>query len=87
MEHNKKPAHEFRLGQVRATIWANRSENQDIWFNVRISRRYKDGDLWRESDSFLRDQLPLVAKAADMAYSWIWRRQMERDKADRRSNG
>ncbi len=32
----------------------------------------KNGDLWKESTRFGRDDLPLVAKVADMAHTWIF---------------
>ena len=81
MGEKKKPTHEFKLGRIRAAIWANRSENRDVWFSVRLSRLYKDGDQWNSADSFSHEELPIVAKAADMAYSWIWRRRMALSKA------
>ncbi len=75
MAEKKKPAHEVRLGRIRATIWANQSEESDTWFNVTISRLYKDEGEWRDAESFRRDDLPIVIRAADMAYNWIWTRQ------------
>ena len=69
MGEKRKPAHEFRLGLIRATIWENQTENQDVWFKVTFSRLYRDQDQWKDTDSFRHDDLPVVAKAADMAYS------------------
>ena len=46
-----------------------------MWFNVTMSRLFKDDGKWRDSESFRRDDLPVVAKAVDMAYEWIWNRQ------------
>ena len=71
----KKPTHEIRLGRIRAAIWTNENGQNDVWFNVTVSRLYKDGDDWNDSTSFGRDDLPLVAKVMDMAYAWIWNRQ------------
>ena len=67
-----KPVHEIRLGRVKATIWANKSEGSGVWHNVVISRLYKDGEEWKSSESFNRDDLPLVAKVADLAHTWIY---------------
>jgi len=39
----QRPAHEIRLGRIKATIWANQGDNGP-WFNVTLSRNYKDGD-------------------------------------------
>ena len=65
-----KPAHEIRLGRIKATIWENESENGKR-HNVTIRRLYKDGEQWKSSDSFGRDDLPLVVKVADRAHTWI----------------
>jgi len=46
-----------------------------IWLetlHVTVSRLYKDGDDWKDSTSFGRDDLPLVAKVADQAHSYIF---------------
>jgi hypothetical protein len=65
-----RPAHEVRLGRIKATIWANQADN-GTWFNVTLSRSYKDGNDWKSSNSFGRDELLVVAKVADLAHSWI----------------
>lgn len=70
-EPKAKPVHEVRLGRVKAAIWANETE-QGIRHNVTIARIYKDGNEWKSSQSFGRDELPLVQKVADMAHSWIF---------------
>lgn len=67
----QKPAHEIRLGKIKATIWANDTAN-GTRHNVTVSRLYKEGDEWKQSDSFGRDDLPVVAKALDMAHTWIF---------------
>lgn len=73
MAHNK-PAQTIQLGRVRATIWANQNDESDLWFTVTVSRSYRDGNQWKDSTSFRRDDLPVLAKALDMAYGWIWDR-------------
>ena len=66
-----KPVNEIRLGRIKAAIWANETE-QGIRHNVTITRLYKDGDEWKTSTSFGREELPLVAKVADLAHTWIF---------------
>ena len=68
----QKPIHKIRLGRIRAAIWANQSPIGERWFNVTVSRLYKEGDQWRDTATFRRDDLPVVAKVVDMAYAWIW---------------
>ena len=66
-----KPVHEIRLGRIKAAIWENSTAN-GVRHNVTILRIYRDGDQWNTSDSFGRDDLPLVTKVADLAHSWIY---------------
>jgi hypothetical protein len=65
-----KPAHEFRLGNVKATIWKNESED-GLRYNVTFSRSYLVGEEWKRSESFGRDDLLKVMKCADLAHGWI----------------
>ena len=73
MNAQNRPAHEIKVGRIRASIWTNRSNNGGDWFNVSLSRSYRDGDEWKDSASFRRDDLPLVSKVAELAYAWIWK--------------
>ena len=38
-----------------------------------FERSYHDGEAWRSSNSFGRDDLLKLAKVADQAHSWITR--------------
>ena len=67
----QKPVHEVRLGKIKAAIWANESE-RGIRYNVTVSRIYKDGDEWKSSESFGRDDIPLVIKALDRAHDFMF---------------
>lgn len=67
----QKPAHEIRLGRIKATIWANDTENGKR-YNVTLTRLYREGDEWKQTTSFGRDDLPLVTKVADMVHLWIY---------------
>ena len=70
MNTKTKPVHEVRLGSVRAAIWKNEN-NGVVRCNTTFTRLYKDGDQWKSSDSFGRDELLVLAKVADLAHSWI----------------
>ena len=66
-----KPIHEIRLGRVRAAVWLNESA-KGPFYPVTISRLYKDdAGKWADAQGFDRDDLPLVAKVADRAHTWI----------------
>jgi hypothetical protein len=67
-----RPVHEVRLGRIKAAIWENETQN-GARHNVTVTRIYRDADdQWRDSSSFGRDDLPLVAKVVDRAHSWIF---------------
>ena len=70
-DQKKRPVHEIRLGRIKAAIWENDTQN-GTRHNVTLSRLYKDGDQWKDTTSFGRDDLPLVAKVPDQAHSWIF---------------
>ena len=63
--------HEVRLGAIKAAIWRNKTESGDTRFSVKLCRIYKDGEAWKSSQSYNRDDLLLLAKVADQVHSWI----------------
>lgn len=67
----KRPVHEVRMGRIKAAVWEDNTQNGPR-HNVTFSRLYKDGDQWKDSQSFGRDDLPLLAKVADLAHTWIF---------------
>jgi len=66
----KQPLHELRINNVKAAIWENETD-AGVRYNATFRRIYKDGDAWRSSESFGRDDLLALAKVADLAHSWI----------------
>ena len=66
-----KPVHEIRVGRVRAAIWTNNAENAPR-HSVTLSRLYKADEGWRSSDSFSREDLPLVIKVLVRAHDWMY---------------
>ena len=70
---NNKPVHQIRLSAIRAAIWLNLSEKTgDQWFTVTVTRSYKDKEQLKDTNTFRRDDLPIVSKVVEMAYTWIW---------------
>lgn len=67
----QQPAHEIRMGAIKATIWENQTQT-GTRHNVTVSRIYKDGDEWKQTESFGRDDLQLLAKVIDQAHTWIF---------------
>ncbi|RIK66079.1 MAG: hypothetical protein DCC65_10670 [Planctomycetota bacterium] len=67
---SNKPVHEIRYGSIKAVIWKNETAN-GVMHNVTVARIYKDGEDWKESNGFGRDDLLILAKALNDAHSWI----------------
>lgn len=68
-----KPTHQIRLGAIRAAVWLNSSDRTgESWFTVTVTRSYRDKEQLKDTSTFRRDDLPVVAKAVDLAYTWIW---------------
>lgn len=76
-EMPRRPVHEIRMGRIRAAIWENQTENGSR-YNVTLSRLYRDGDQWKDSTSFGRDDLPLVMKVVDRAHNWAFEQNVPR---------
>ena len=70
MENNKPITLKAGRG-VRAKLWRNSNKNGE-WFNVSISRIYKD-DMgeFQDSQSFSRDDLLQIAFVAQKAFDYI----------------
>ena len=58
---------EIPLGNITAAIWANKTKDGRVWFNVTVTRRYKDGDQWKDTSTFRRDELPIARQGR-----WTW---------------
>lgn len=68
------PIQTLRLGRIKAAVWENESD-QKKFYNVTFARTYMGEDKQlHDADSFGRDDLPLVAKLADQAHTFIFQR-------------
>lgn len=72
----QKPIHEVRLGSIKAAVWQNNT-NSGVRYNVTFTRLYKDGDQWKSTESFGRDDLLVLAKVADLTHTWICQQAQE----------
>ena len=66
-----KPINEVRIGNIKAAIWQNKV-GESTRHNVTFARIYKDGEQWKNSDSFGRDDLPRLILAAQKAYESLF---------------
>ena len=69
----RRPVFEARYGSLRASVWRQESD-KGVWFNVTLSRTYKDeSGAWQSSNSFGARELLAVAKLCNDAHTWIYR--------------
>lgn len=59
-----------RFGNIDAAIWRNEGEDGP-WYNVTFERMYREGEDYKYSSSFGRDDLLPLAKAADVAHTEV----------------
>lgn len=62
-----RPVARFQIGYVAAAVWAN----GDKFFNVTVSRTYKDGDKYMQTDSLGHHDLLNAAECLKRAEAWI----------------
>jgi hypothetical protein len=72
-EQPRRPVQEYRLGRVKAVIWLNETQ-LGARHSLQFFRLYKPegAEHWQSTTSFNRDDLPLVAKLAEMAMMYIY---------------
>lgn len=77
-EPTNKPTKQFHSGALSVGVWA-RGHNDKTFYNATPQRAYLDkkdqsgGDegTWKYTDSFSRDDLPIVAGLLAQAFAWI----------------
>ena len=72
-EGGNRPVHEDRIGRICAAVWEHSDGKGNVWFNVTFSRIYKtDAGQWARSESFGKNDLPLLIKVADRVHDWLY---------------
>ena len=67
----RKPVHEIRHGLIKVRIWRKRTRS-GLRHSVAITRLFRNGDAWKESTRFGRDEIPLIRLLLDQAHVWIF---------------
>ena len=71
-QNENRPAHEIRLGAIRATIWLNWSNTGRPQLRLTPSRAYKDGDgAWNDSRSYPDYDVPTLISVLQLAQNWM----------------
>lgn len=81
---SNKPVKVFRLRGISASVFENhaKSDGRDISFHkVSLQRTYRDGDEWKTTTSFGRDDLPVAKLVLEQAWEFILESEASRGKA------
>ena len=65
------PEQRFNIGAVKATIWKNTSRAGEEFRTVCLSRSYKKGDEWKESNSLGVRDIDKAIKVLEQARDYI----------------
>jgi hypothetical protein len=77
--NNNKPVQKIRHGAVSASIWRTETDKGAV-FNVTFQRSYKDGDEWKNTASFGRNNLLVISLMAARAFEWIANQSQPRNR-------
>jgi hypothetical protein len=80
-----KPVKVFRLRGVSASVFQNHAkrENRDVTFHkVSLQRTYKDGDEFKQTSTFSRDDLPVCMHVMQQAWAYILDVESKRNGVD-----
>ena len=70
----KKPVKVFNCGPVKAAIWSDSRIVNDVMVEVhsiKIDKSYKDGDEWKNTNTFNAEDLPKVSLMAMEVYKFL----------------
>lgn len=74
-----KPVAKAKLRGITASVFENQTDKGQPFYKVTITRTYKDGDGFKNTSTFMRDDLPLVEAVAHRA----WLEVMKLESADK----
>jgi hypothetical protein len=77
-----QPEKTFRMGLVSASVFVNEFETADprrkkTRRNVVLQRSYKDGDEWKQTNSFGLGELPAAIRVLQLAQSHVESQEVE----------
>lgn len=71
------PVYDVKAGNIRLAVWENFTDGKP-WYNCTVSRRYKDGDDWKDANTYTGiGDLAAVKQAVALAIQWIADREKQ----------
>ncbi len=78
---SNKPVMKFQFRGISASVFENVSKTNgrdSVFYKVAIQRTYKDGETFKTTNSFGRDDLPVVSLLAQRAWEYVLTIQSEK---------
>ena len=69
-----KPLKEYRIGQIRATLWNNKVEvegKEKIMTTIKLEKTYYKDDEWHTTNNLNVNDLPKAVAVLDEAFRWL----------------
>lgn len=70
----RQQIHEIKRGMIKAKIRGKLTKT-GTHFSVSVVRVYRNGDQWKESTRYGRDDIPIIRLVLDEAFGWIYLQQ------------
>lgn len=81
-DSSNKPVKRIQLRGITASVFKNLSDNGVPFYKVSVTRTFKDGDDYKTTTAFNRDDLPSVWEVARGAWLEVIRLESESSKKD-----
>ncbi|QEG21020.1 hypothetical protein [Mariniblastus fucicola] len=78
-KETNQPVERFQLRGITASIFENKSDSGAVFHKVSIARTYKDGDQFKSTSVFSRDDLPVVEVLTKKSWIAILQRETKKD--------
>ncbi len=71
-DQKSQPAATFRHRTISASVFENQGQQGRTYYSVSVQKRFKpEGGEWQTSNSFMRDELPVLQELVRQAYAFI----------------
>ena len=72
-----KPVQVFRAKGISASVFLNHSQDGYPFYKVCLQRTYRDGENYRTSDTFSRDEIPIAIRKLEQAWDFVLKAEEE----------
>ena len=76
-EKSNTPIKTIRLRGISAFIFENRTDRGTPFYKVVLVRTYKDGDQFKSTPTYSRDDIPILVHLANQAWDFVLLKERE----------